>query len=197
MRPPAKLKSPATIHTVMTIPGLPTLQVITRAFRKTPLPMTSLIRIDVAAIRPRPRMTWSLGRVGVTGKEFCHTPRSNYKFNPCDLKSALSSNREHPAASFQIDDTLLRASAKSRISISIVFRREIFLMAGPSCVWLEPQNLISRNPASQPVISTTRKRTFALYYAGVTIGSFTFEVIGASLRVPSSRRRSKSSEIFA
>ena len=38
---------------------------------------------------------------------------------------------------------------------------------------------------------------FALHYAGVTIGSFTFEVIGGSLRAPSSRRRSKSSEIFA
>jgi AcrR family transcriptional regulator len=38
---------------------------------------------------------------------------------------------------------------------------------------------------------------FALHHAGVTIGSFTFEVIGGRLRAPSSRRRSKSSEIFA
>ena len=36
-----------------------------------------------------------------------------------------------------------------------------------------------------------------LHDTGVTIGNFTFEVIGGSLRTPSSRRRSKSCEIFA
>jgi len=35
------------------------------------------------------------------------------------------------------------------------------------------------------------------YQHHVPFGSFTFEVIGGSLRTPSSRRRSKSSEIFA
>jgi len=34
------------------------------------------------------------------------------------------------------------------------------------------------------------KRAFALHYAGITFGSFTFEVIGGSLGTLSSRRRS-------
>src|SRR5882724_5042138 len=41
----------------MTRPGVPTLQVITRDFRKTPVPMTLPITMDVAAIGPRPRMS--------------------------------------------------------------------------------------------------------------------------------------------
>ena len=39
--------------------------------------------------------------------------------------------------------------------------------------------------------------SFLLLTFPAAIGSFTFEVIGGSLRAPSSRRRSKSSEIFA
>ena len=35
------------------------------------------------------------------------------------------------------------------------------------------------------------------FFTAYVSGSFTFEVIGGSLRAPSSRRRSKSSEIFA
>ena len=39
--------------------------------------------------------------------------------------------------------------------------------------------------------------SFLLLTFPAAVGSFTFEVIGGSLRAPSSRRRSKSSEIFA
>ncbi len=38
-----------------TFPGVPTLHVITRAFRKTPVPMTFPMMIDTAATSPSPR----------------------------------------------------------------------------------------------------------------------------------------------
>ena len=56
-------------------------------------------------------------------------------------------------------------------------------------------NLAQSGPISPS--STIHNRTYALHDAGIILGSFTFEVIGGSLRMPSSRRRSKSSEIFA
>src|SRR3954470_17781342 len=49
------LSSPPTTHAAITSTGVPTLHVITRAFRKTPVPMTSPMTIDVAASRPSPR----------------------------------------------------------------------------------------------------------------------------------------------
>ena len=52
---PARLRRPATTHTVTTIPGVPTLQVMTRALRNTPVPMTSPMRIALEASRPSPR----------------------------------------------------------------------------------------------------------------------------------------------
>src|SRR5256885_16372403 len=59
------------------------------------------------------------------------------------------------------------------------------------------ERLVSRNPGLSAGDQHHAEAGFALHHAGVAIGSFTFEVIGGSLRAPSSRRRSKSSEIFA
>ena len=40
VRAPSRLITPAITHTPMTMPGVSTLQVMTRALRKTPVPMT-------------------------------------------------------------------------------------------------------------------------------------------------------------
>jgi hypothetical protein len=48
---------PAAIQMKMTVPGVPTLQVMTRVFKKTPVPMMLPTTIEMAAIRPRPRMS--------------------------------------------------------------------------------------------------------------------------------------------
>ena len=50
---------------------------------------------------------------------------------------------------------------------------------------------------AHPIRSILLPSSFLLLTFPAAIGSFTFEVIGGSLRAPSSRRRSKSSEIFA
>ena len=50
---------------------------------------------------------------------------------------------------------------------------------------------------AHPIRSILLTFSFLLLTFPAAIGSFTFEVIGGSLRAPSSRRRSKSSEIFA
>jgi hypothetical protein len=40
------------------LPGLPTLHVTTRALRNTPVPMMFATLTEIAAISPRPRMSW-------------------------------------------------------------------------------------------------------------------------------------------
>ena len=50
---------------------------------------------------------------------------------------------------------------------------------------------------AHPIRSILLPSSFLLLTFPAAVGSFTFEVIGGSLRAPSSRRRSKSSEIFA
>src|SRR4051812_27368728 len=65
VRAPASDSTPATTHTVTTRLGVPTLHVITRAFRNTPVPMTTPVTIDMAANRPSPR-TSVLSLAGVT-----------------------------------------------------------------------------------------------------------------------------------
>jgi len=52
---PASESPPATTHASSTNPGVPTLQVMTRAFKNTPVPMTTPITIAVAASSPSPR----------------------------------------------------------------------------------------------------------------------------------------------
>src|SRR5713226_5384028 len=59
---PASDSSPATSQTVSALPGVPTLQVITRALRKTPVPITFATLTEIAAIRPRPRTSWPFVR---------------------------------------------------------------------------------------------------------------------------------------
>src|SRR5205807_6198203 len=54
---PASDSKPATSHTVKALPGVPTLHVITRAFRNTPVPMTFATLTEIAATSPRPRMS--------------------------------------------------------------------------------------------------------------------------------------------
>ena len=56
VKAPASDSNPAAIHTNITHFGSPTLHVIARAFRKTPVPITFPIMTDTAAISPRPRM---------------------------------------------------------------------------------------------------------------------------------------------
>src|SRR5436309_3039543 len=56
----------------MTRPGVPTLHVITRALRNTPVPMTSPITIAVAASRPSPRTSVIL----TLSRGFCLLSRS-------------------------------------------------------------------------------------------------------------------------
>src|SRR5438552_914352 len=69
---PASDSSPATSHTVNALPGVPTLQVITRAFKNTPVPMTFATLTAIAAIKPRPRTSWPFVsfEFGVSGFEF-------------------------------------------------------------------------------------------------------------------------------
>src|SRR5438874_7077847 len=57
---PASDSKPATSHTVKALPGVPTLHVITRALRNTPVPMTFATLTEIAATKPRPRMSWPL-----------------------------------------------------------------------------------------------------------------------------------------
>src|SRR6266545_4732625 len=57
---PASESNPATSHTVKALPGVPTLQVITRALRNTPVPMTFATLTEIAATKPRPRINWPL-----------------------------------------------------------------------------------------------------------------------------------------
>ena len=52
---PARLKNPAAIHAMMTKPGVSTLHIITRVFRKIPVPMTLPTTIETDAKTPRPR----------------------------------------------------------------------------------------------------------------------------------------------
>src|SRR5688572_1764115 len=65
VRAPAMESSPATTQTAITRPGEPTLQVITRDLRKTPVPITLPTTMEVAAITPRPRMSVESFCVGV------------------------------------------------------------------------------------------------------------------------------------
>src|SRR5689334_22356947 len=69
---PASDKRPATNHTVSVLPGVPTLQVITRAFKNTPVPMTLATLTEIAATKPRPRTNWPFVsfEFGVWGFEF-------------------------------------------------------------------------------------------------------------------------------
>src|SRR3954452_9177615 len=69
---PARLRRPATTQTVMTIPGVPTLHVITRDLRKTPVPMTSPITIAIAARAPSPRTSPTSGVAGGTDTAISH-----------------------------------------------------------------------------------------------------------------------------
>jgi hypothetical protein len=48
----------------MTSPGVPTLHVITRAFRKTPVPIMFAMFTEVAAVRPSPRTRPTLTGAG-------------------------------------------------------------------------------------------------------------------------------------
>lgn len=57
MSAPASDSNPATNQTVKALPGVPTLQVITRALRNTPVPMTLATLTEIAAIRPSPRIS--------------------------------------------------------------------------------------------------------------------------------------------
>jgi hypothetical protein len=52
---PANASTPAAIQTKSTSSGDPTLQVITRVLRKTPVPIMLAMLIDVAAVSPRLR----------------------------------------------------------------------------------------------------------------------------------------------
>src|SRR5688572_25887536 len=54
---PASESSPAKTQTASAFPGLPTLHVITRAFKNTPVPMMLATLTEMAAISPRPRMS--------------------------------------------------------------------------------------------------------------------------------------------
>src|SRR2546425_10010419 len=69
---PAKERKPATNQTVKAIPGVPTLHVMTRAFRNTPVPITFATLTEMAAIKPRPRISWPLVsfEFGVSSFEF-------------------------------------------------------------------------------------------------------------------------------
>src|ERR1043166_6055543 len=48
---------PASTQTISALPGVPTLHVMTRALRKTPVPMMFATLTEIAAISPRPRMS--------------------------------------------------------------------------------------------------------------------------------------------
>src|SRR3954451_12885973 len=52
---PATARSPDTIQTAITVSGEPTLQVITRVLRNTPVPIMLAMLTEVAATSPRPR----------------------------------------------------------------------------------------------------------------------------------------------
>ncbi len=59
---PASDRSPAATHTASTAEALPTLQVMTRDFRNTPVPIMLATFIAIAAVRPSARS--SSGRAG-------------------------------------------------------------------------------------------------------------------------------------
>src|SRR5581483_9297552 len=63
---------PATSQTVSAMPGVPTLQVITRALRNTPVPITFATLTEIAAINPKPRTSWPVVsfEFGVSSFEF-------------------------------------------------------------------------------------------------------------------------------
>ena len=48
---------PAKTQTISALPGVPTLHVITRALRNTPVPMMLATLTEIAAISPSPRMS--------------------------------------------------------------------------------------------------------------------------------------------
>src|SRR5919202_6797501 len=52
---PARLRKPAATHAAITSHGVSTLHIITRVFRKMPVPMTLPTTIETAAKTPRPR----------------------------------------------------------------------------------------------------------------------------------------------
>src|ERR1044072_7511826 len=52
---PASESKPAKTQTISALPGVPTLHVITRAFRNTPVTMMLSTLTEMAAISPRPR----------------------------------------------------------------------------------------------------------------------------------------------
>jgi hypothetical protein len=54
---PASESNPAAIHTSIAIFGLPTLQVMTRDFRKTPVPIMFETLTEIAAHIPTPRIS--------------------------------------------------------------------------------------------------------------------------------------------
>src|SRR4051795_7612776 len=80
---------PAAIQTTMTISGDPTLQVITRAFRKTPVPMTLPMTMEAAATNVRPRMS-----VMLLGASFdmslCCQDHSDYQLHGRAIKIIVS-----------------------------------------------------------------------------------------------------------
>src|SRR3982750_3061829 len=61
---PASANSPAAIQAAITREGEPTLQVITRAFKKIPVPMMLPTLTEIAAIGPNPRTIWCFCVVG-------------------------------------------------------------------------------------------------------------------------------------
>ena len=52
---PARLRTPAATHATITIHGDSTLHIITRVFKKMPVPMTLPTTIETDAKRPSPR----------------------------------------------------------------------------------------------------------------------------------------------
>src|SRR5205085_5220635 len=52
---PARLKNPAATHAMIPSQGVATLHIITRVFRKMPVPMTPPTTIETEAKTPRPR----------------------------------------------------------------------------------------------------------------------------------------------
>jgi hypothetical protein len=54
---PARESNPAAIHTSITIFALPTLQVMTRVFKKTPAPIMFETLTEIAAHIPTPRIS--------------------------------------------------------------------------------------------------------------------------------------------
>src|SRR6266550_2032675 len=78
-------RNPATTYTPRTLPGVPTLQVITRAFRKTPVPITLPTTTDIAATSVRPR-TKSSFEFRVSSFEFIRESQT-YQASPAHRSS--------------------------------------------------------------------------------------------------------------